>query len=390
MKITQLIVGILVFLLITVSTAAAAPLEIKYARGFSAGMHEGYALVTVYPSGPSEQDTAIEYLLIDTRGLARHQIERLTARARGEHPFVPESRVIEVPVDRCILLSTTFIPPFSSFRALERIVGVDYIDNIYDSGVRRRLVENDAAEVGNGPGLDVELTIDARPQIVMVNLIEGEWNTAQRLEKAGVTVVVNGDYLETSPLGRAEWMKFIALFLGKEEEARSWFSGIEERYLRLAQELERRASNLPTVIMNIPAGGRWVVPGGEGYFARFLEDARADYLWRNTPGSSSLILDVETVFSRALTADVWLHQYGVEGIDEITRADRRLRGMKAVRTGRVANNDARTNPAGSNDFYESGPYLPDIILADLVTILHPEIAGELLPEHRLYYYRYLE
>jgi iron complex transport system substrate-binding protein len=377
-------------LLITAAAAAAVPVEIKYAEGFSIDSFDGYSLVSVYFPGSGKQSEPIEYVLIDTRGLTSRETAQVRERARAEHPAVSGPHVIEVPVDRCVLLSTTFIPPFSRFQALERIAGVDYIDNIYDSGVRQRLLENGAVEVGNGPGLDLELTIESRPQIVMVNLIEGEWNTAPKLEKAGITVVVNGDYLENSPLGRAEWIKFIALFLGKEEEARSWFSDIEERYLHLVSAVADRAGRPPSVVLNMPAAGRWVVPGGEGYFARFLEDARADYLWRQAAGTRSLVLDVETVFARALTADVWLHQYGVGSIDEIVRADSRLRSMKAVMTGRVANNDARTNSAGSNDFYESGPYRPDIILADLIAILHPVTAGELLPEHKLYYYRYIE
>ena len=377
-------------LLITAAAAEAVPADIKYAEGFSIDRYDGYSLVSVSYSRDDRQSITIEYILIDTRGLNQMQRRQIRDRAGEGHPRIPSNRFIEVPVDRCITLSTTFIPPFSFFDALDRIVGVDYIGNIYDSGIRRQLIGNGVAEVGNGPNLDLELTIDSMPQMVMVNLIEGEWNTVPKLEKAGVPVVVNGDYLETSPLGRAEWVKFIALFLGKEKEAAAWFSGIERRYLELASAVAAETVQLPSVVLNMPAAGRWVVPGGEGYFARFLADARADYLWRNTAGSRSLVLDVETVFSRALTADVWLHQYGVDGIDAIIRADSRLRSMKAVRTGRVANNDARTNPAGSNDFYESGPYRPDIILADLVTILHPGMAEELLPEHRLYYYRYLE
>ena len=357
-------------------------MEIEYAEGFSITSFEEYTRVEVYPAGRAEKSEHVSYYLIHRE---RQDFMRVFSLVADRHPAVPVSRIIGVPVDRCILLSSTFLPPFRYFDELDRIAAVDHIDNLYDSGIKSRLKKNGTLEVGSGSSLDLEMAAAIRPEIVMVNMIEGEWNAAAKLEKAGMTVVVNGDYLESTPLGRAEWMKFIGLFLGREAEADAWFREVRDRYLGLAG-MAGQIVEKPSVILNVPLSGRWVIPGGGGYMARFLEDAGAEYQWNHSPESRSLIFDVETVFSQAVNADVWLHQYGAGSIQDLVGSDPRFRRMKAVRGGRVINNDARQSGAGSNDFYENGPYSPDIILADLISVLHPG----LLPEHRLYYYRYLE
>lgn len=362
--------------------SAAQTIEINYAEGFSAQRMSDHILVSVCPFTGSCETGPIRYVLIDKERESFTQVRRQLER---EYPMVPASRFISVPVERCILLSTTFLHPFKRFDAVHRISGVDFIDYIYDQQIRRQLKENRAVEVGNGPSLDMERLVSSQPDMVMVNLIEGEWNTVPKLEQSGFPVVVNRDYLETSPLGRAEWVKFIALFLGELQRADKWFGEIERRYLALAAKA-KEAETVPSVLLNTPLSGRWVVPGGEGYIAQLLKDANSRYLWAESEGSSSLVLDVESVFAKSVQADVWLHQYGMESLKELEGSDGRFSRMKAVKTGRVVNNDARVSGTGSNDFYESGAYNPDIILADLIAVLHPE----LLPEHELSYYRYLE
>lgn len=120
--------------------------------------------------------------------------------------------------------------------------------------------------------------------------------------------------------------------------------------------------------------------------ARFIQDAGGDYLWSSESQSRSLVIDVEAVFVKALDADIWLHQYGSRSLQELAQADQRLQRLNAFKTQQVVNNDARTSEAGSNDFYEGGPYQPDIILADLISLFHPS----LLPAHSLHFYRFLE
>jgi iron complex transport system substrate-binding protein len=132
--------------------------------------------------------------------------------------------------------------------------------------------------------------------------------------------------------------------------------------------------------------GRWVLPGGESYMARFLEDAGADYVYAENEKSAALIMDTEAVYAEVVDAEYWLHQYGWDSLSDVVAHDPRLGRLEAFNEGHVLNNDARVNEGGGNDFYESGPYRPDLVLEDLVRIFHPEQ----LPDHRLYYYRYLK
>jgi iron complex transport system substrate-binding protein len=346
--------------------------------------------VSVHPSGPDGGEgkggEVLRYALVQKEGLADPRFrEKISASLKA----VGGADLVPVPLESLVSLSTTFLPPLVFFDKKEVLKGVDSLKNIYDEDLRRDLETGGVVEVGNGPGLDIEKLLALQPEAVMTNLVEGEWNVVPGLRRAGIPVLVNSDYLETSPLGRAEWVKFVALFIDAEQEAELFFREIEERYLSLREmvkDLDRPSEEKPEVFFNNPQSGRWVVPGGGGYMAAFVRDAGASYIWEDERGSASLVLDEEAVFARVLRAEVWLHQYGWRSLGEALRQKPAFARLEAVRGGRVVNNDARVNLSGSNDFYESGPYWPDRILADLISIFYPD----LLPDHKLYYYRFLE
>lgn len=370
--------GLVFLILFTALTASAGAVDVKYAQGFEVDKRAEFTLVEVYAGSGGE---SLRYLLVPEE---RFEDPALREEIEEQFPSLPAQQIISVPVKNAVLLSTTFVPPFEYFQALDSIGGVDQIKYLYDMELRKRLYAAGVFEVGNGPTLDLERLVAAGPDIVMANAVEGEWNVIPKLKRAGIPVVVNSDYLETSPLGRAEWMKFIALFLGKYEEAEKRFTATEARYLSL-RDRAGRSENRPEVLLNTPMSGTWVVPGGDGYMAQFIEDAHGKYLWADSSGYKSLFLDVETVFSKAKSADIWLHQYGWTSRRDVLQSDSRFSNLKAFQNEEVVNNDARMNEHGGNDFYENGPYQPDLILKDLIAVFHPE----LFPAHELYFYRYL-
>jgi len=349
-----------------------ASTEIEYAEGFSVEERDGYTAVEVSRRW-EEGNEASRYALI-SRSV---KIEELD---------IPDGfRVIRTPVRSMIALSTTYLYPLVRLDTLDSLIAVDNHGYVYNKKVRRRIENDGIAEVGNGPTVDLERIVSLEPEMVMATGVAGEWNTAKRLEEAGVPVVVNADYLERAPLARAEWIKFIALFVKKEERAAELFEGIERRY----SSLKRSAASVehrPTVFLNRPMQGRWVLPGGESYMARFLEDAGAEYVYSENEKRAALTMDTEAVYSEVVDAEFWLHQYGWNSLSDVIAHDPRLGRLEAFRKGNVLNNNARVNEGGGNDFYESGPYRPDLILKDLLSIFHPSH----LPEHELYYYRYLK
>jgi iron complex transport system substrate-binding protein len=240
--------------------------------------------------------------------------------------------------------------------------------------------------VGNDDQVDVEAVLGLKPNLVFTfgvgNSSDG---SVAKLTEASLATVIDGAYMEETPLGRAEWIKFTAAFFGKEARADSLYAEIERGYSALVA-LASKAKTRPTVLVNAPFGGIWWVPGGRSYVARFLADAGADYLWAVDTTRGSLNLDLEAVLARAVKADYWLNPGDWRSLSEARSRDPRNVYFQSFRVGHIYNNDKIRGPGGGNDFFETGPARPDWILADLISIFHPE----LLPNHTLRWYRMLE
>jgi iron complex transport system substrate-binding protein len=200
-----------------------------------------------------------------------------------------------------------------------------------------------------------------------------------------VPVVLNAEYLEKHPLGRAEWIKFMALFFNKEAQADSIFRVIEKEYLdtkALADSVAKR----PSVLSGIVYGDAWFLPGGQNYAARLLKDAGCHYLWASDSSNGFLELSFESVYQTAHDADVWIGVGSFSTLNEIRNADRRYANFKPFKTGKVYTSNARQGAKGGSEFLELGYLRPDIILKDLVRIAHPQ----LLQEHDLYFHKKLQ
>jgi iron complex transport system substrate-binding protein len=199
----------------------------------------------------------------------------------------------------------------------------------------------------------------------------------------GLKAVIFSDFMEENPLGRAEWIKFISLFYNQEKQAEKIFSGIEERYEKM-QALAATVNQRPTVLLGFEINGKWNMPGGKSYQAAYVRDAGGNYLWNDDDSSGRIPLSFETVLEKGTEADFWFDQ-SVSWLttQDVLSADSRYGKFRAFKQDKIFNNNARLNAGGGNDYNEEGLVNPDIILADLISILHPE----LLPEHTLVYYR---
>jgi iron complex transport system substrate-binding protein len=196
---------------------------------------------------------------------------------------------------------------------------------------------------------------------------------------------LNADYTETSPLGRAEWVKFTAMFFNREGDANTLFDEIAANYDELT-ELTATVETRPTVLVNGMFSDIWYISGGNSFTARMIEDAGGDFLWSDDESIASLALSFEAVFDRAQSADFWLNANFWFSLDEGLAEDERYSEFAAFQNQRVYNNNLRVNETGGNDYGESGVLRPDQVLTDLISIFHPD----LLPDHELFYYRHLE
>ncbi|MCC6905365.1 MAG: ABC transporter substrate-binding protein [Anaerolineae bacterium] len=343
--------------------------DISYAGGFTVEYHENYKIVEVAAAWPGSP--AFRYVLVQCGTPTPEGFDGLP--------------VIEVPVASIVAMSTSYIPVLESIGTLDSLAGVDDFAYVNNPAVRARIEAGDLVAISPGGQINVEQALALDPALIMAfSSGAPEYDVHPALIEAGLPVVMNADWLETVPLGRAEWVKFIALFYNREAAAEEAFAGIEARYEE-ARDLAASVSDRPVVFTSIPWQGTWYMPGGASFQAVLLRDAGADYLYADDTSTGSLFLDFETVFNDARDADVWIDLNGFATLADLAAADQRYAEFAAFRSGRAYGYDARQTEYG-NEYFETGAANPDVILRDLVAIFHPE----LMPDHELYYYRQVQ
>lgn len=296
-----------------------------------------------------------------------------------------DTQTVAVPLRRAITLTTTNLRHMESLGVLDALVGVGSGRYVCSPAVRQRLGDGRLRDVGDDMHLDLETLVALRPDLLFTYVVGGSSDGGlAKLAEARLPVAIEGSYMEETPLGRAEWIKFTAAFFGKAAEADSIFAGIDSSYRALAA-LAARAARKPVVVAGAPFGGVWWVPGGRSYVARLLADAGAIYPWAGDTTRGSLNLDLEAVLAKAGGAEVWLNAGDWKDLPEARAQDDRYALFRAFREGNVWANDRIRCADGGRDFFETGATRPDWVLADLIAILHPE----LLPGHDLRWYRRL-
>ncbi|MCB0083611.1 MAG: ABC transporter substrate-binding protein [Caldilineaceae bacterium] len=346
----------------------------EYATGWTVEYHNHYKVVTL-PTPWNEATETIQYLLLQCGAPMPDGYDNLP--------------VIEIPVGRVITMSSTQLPHLQKLNRLDNLVGHESFQYVNTPEVRELIEAGTLIAIGSGAGVNIEAAIDADPDLILpYSLGNPEQDAHPKLIEAGLPVVLTAEYMETSPLGRVEWVKFMALFFNEEAQANVSFADTANRYNEMAQ-LARAVEDKPTAFTSIPRGDSWYVAGGRSYVAQFLADAGAQYLWADDESTGASTgtapLAVEAVFEKVYEGKFWFNTSSWTTLDDVLGADSRLVDLAAYQSGNVYNNNARLNENGGNDYWESGLANPDVILADLIKILHPE----LLPDHELVYYRQL-
>ncbi len=301
-------------------------------------------------------------------------------------PDVGDAQVIEVPVRSIITMSTTHLPHLKELNLLDRLLGVDTFRFVNTPEVVELIEAGKLKEIGSGAELNIEQAIDLEPDLIMTYGVGNpEFDSHPKLLEAGLKVAMNSEYMEPAPLGRAEWIKFTAAFFNREAMATDVYAGIAGRYAAMAAKAQA-VNKKPTVFSGAPFRGAWYMPGGSSYAAKLLADAGADYLWADDTSSGSMQLSFEEVLDRARDADIWVNPGSWQSLAEGLSADERFAQFRAFQNGQVYNNNKRLNANGGNDYWETGVTNPDLVLADLIAIFHPDV----LPGHELFFYRRLE
>jgi iron complex transport system substrate-binding protein len=344
---------------------------LAYTDGFTVEYYNSYKIVTVKTPWQGATEP-LQYVLVQCGAPAPTDVAGAT--------------MIEVPVMRFVGMSTTYLPVLDQLGLLDRLVGLDDITYVNNANVNQLAEAGKLTYIGYGANVNVEQALNLDPDLILTYAVGGsDYDAHPKLIEAGLPVVLESSWLDNSPLGRAEWSKFIALFFNQEAAADTAFAETASRYEELVA-LAAGADTQPTVFSDTEFQGTWYMPGGQSYVARFLADAGTDFLWADDPASGSVPLAFEVVFDRAQTADFWINLGYVSSLDELAGMDARYTEFAAYQQGNVWNNNARMNANGGIDYYESGASNPDIVLADLIKIFHPD----LLPEHEFVYYQQLK
>lgn len=346
--------------------APTEPVRIAYATGFSINHYADYTQVTV--KSPWDSSRVLHnYILIDR-----------DKPVPGNHP---EGTVVKVPVQRVACLYCIHVGMLEQLGKLDLINAVAEPEFINIPTIQEGVRNNKIRSLGMASSVDVEQLIEAAPELVFAAPFEGMGYG--NMGKSGIAIAEDASYMERTPLGRAEWIKFIAAFMGEEEKGNQLFESIEKKYNAL-KELTKNASH-PTVFAEKRYGQVWYVPGGQSYMGRLFADAGLDYLWKETSETGSLSLSPESVFEKAENCDFWV----------IKDADRDHN--KTYQTFAAENNSYNhfkawkqrkiiyTNTTYSG-YYERGILQPDVLLADLIRLVHPE----LLPTYQPVYFQMME
>ncbi|TCK68940.1 iron complex transport system substrate-binding protein [Winogradskyella wandonensis] len=348
-------------------------LQLKYAEGFSVSEYNDYKVITVSKPWPKSEKT-YTYLVASKDALSKMTF-----------PKDAYDGVIVNPIENIVVTSTTHIPSLELLGVEEKLVGFPGTDYISSEKTRQRIDKGLVRELGKNEGINTEVLLEIDPNLVVGFGIDGANKTFETIKKANIPVIYHGGWVESSALGKAEWIKFFGVLFNKEKEADSIFNKIEKDYQE-AKTLAKNATSKPSVLSGAMTKDVWHLPNGDSPEAQFLKDANVNYLWNDSSGNGSLYLSFEAVLDKAKDADIWLSPSYYRSLKQMKDANPLYTNFDAFKSGEVYSFTNSIGTTGGNLYYELGAARPDLILKDIIKITHPE----LLADYKPYFFKKFE
>ncbi len=355
------------------SDNAMRRIPLRYAKRFTMTKIGKATLIDIVKPRGARHGLAFRYLLVP---------------AGEEVPSgYPGALVVSVPVARVTCGIGLHVTMLEQLGVLDSIVGIGRSEWVGNPDILRRLASGEILETGMSSAMNMETMVGLQPGLAFVYSSGGEYDVHEQLLALGIDPAVTCLHLEEHPLGVLEWIKFFGAFFGKDAEAEAFFMQKAERYEALEKRVRERFGKRPGVIVGHGRRGVWSTHGSSAWFIRFLHDAGAKYILEDPEDYEENLISFEHAMSVGLQAEYWVNPlYTARTLSDLTEDDNRYTQFLSVRKGNVFNNNASSFENGKNAFWEIGMSEPDVVLADLVRIFHPE----LLPDHELKYYRRLE
>lgn len=343
-------------------TSDEEPVAIEYAQGFRMAQGNGYYRIDIV--NPWDTTALLHtYLLVD---------------AQSQLPtHLPDGTLIRTPLRNSLVFSSVHSSLLAELQCLDAIGGICDSEYNYIEELQARILAGTLADAGNSTAPDIEQIIELNPDAILLSPFENVRH--DRLEKTGIPIIECADYMENTPLGRAEWMRLIGRLYGCEELADSLFMSIKESYLSTKQKVDS-AKHKPLVITERRIGQVWYIPGGKSYMAQLLNDAGAQYPWSDNNNTGSLALSFENVLERGQEADFWLIKYHApqnftyNNLKQEYTPNSRFKAFNQKQIYGCNTHYMR--------YYEETPFHPERLLKDLGAIFHPTLFEGYTP----YYY----
>lgn len=350
--------------------ASKATNQIEFAKGFELYDYTGFKILKI-------KNTSLESGKSQTYVLHKNTFQ------------IPDSlsgfTSIIIPVQSIIVTSTTHIPSLEMLEVAQTLIGFPGLDYISSETVRAKIEKGQVKEIGQNERINTEIVVDLDPDVLVSFAINESNQTLENLKQAGIKVLLNGDWNEKNPLGKAEWIKFFGALYDKEQKAQEVFKQIKSEYEK-AKELASRAVTKPTIITGNIYEDVWYLPKGDSWSALFLADAHTEYFWKETSGTGSLALSFEEVFDTAQDADFWIGAGLYASLDEMIKENPHYKEFKAFKERNVYSFSSKKGATGGAIYYELAPNRPDLVLKDIIKITHPE----LLEDYELQFFERLK
>ena len=343
--------------------------EIKHATGFNLVNYDGFSVIKVLHPWP-------------------HSTKKYTYVLKNKNTIVPDSLLkyvsITIPIQSIVVTSTTHIPSLEMLNEHEKLVGFPNLDYISSDKIRSLIDQKKIIDVGRNNSLNLEKIIELQPEIIIGYGIDNNNKALDNLQKNGIKVLLNGDWNEQTPLGKAEWIKLFGALFNKQKQASELFNNIENEYQKTL-EITKKATSKPSVLAGDLFQDTWYLPKGNSWGSQLIAQANGNYLWKETKGTGSIAASFETVLERAQNADLWITSGQFSTLNQMLQANLHYSEFKAFKNKNVYSFAAKKGKTGGVLYYELAPNRPDIVLKDMVKILHPE----LLPNYKPFFFEKL-
>ncbi len=338
-----------------------------YARGFSISGAEGKRSTLLTVSNPWQgADSVVVSLFISRDG--------------EPVPDGFEGQVIYGDAARVITMSSTQIAMLDAIGESRKVVGVSGLGFISSPGIRSR--RDSIGDVGYDSNFNYELIMSLDPDIVLLYGVNGASPVESKLRELDIPFIYIGDYLESSPLGKAEWMVALAEIVGRRDDGEKHFKEIAQSYNSLKELVSNAVEDVPKVMLNAPYGDTWFMPAEDNYSVQLIRDAGGEYIYGRNRSGISVPIDIEEAYMLCSDAAIWLNPGSAGTLAELAVACPKFTDTDCFRSGHIFNNTRRSTSGGGNDYYESGVVNPDMVLRDLVKIFHPGLVHEEFVYHK--------